>query len=754
MPYIEGTVVEIVYRNEENAYTVLELDAEGNLIVCVGNIPMIQPGEYVRFYGAYATHKNYGRQFKVTGMESRMPDSDESIRMFLAGGLIKGVGEILAYRIVERFSADTFQVIEQSPEELAEVQGVSFKLAMRIHEQFMDMQTVRSIIMQLQKMGLTVKEALAAYEAYGAGAPFLISKNPYRLMEDVRGIGFYKADAIAQGLGLDNYQELRRKSGILHLLGVKMQAGHTCFPRDQLIAQGAEFLQEGEEEIEEAVKALLIAGQLSENSYRGTLALALSESYLAESYSAKKLLSLLYAKPKVTLSRALPEKILSEEEMLSEEQKEAVLMAMESQVSIITGGPGTGKTTILNQILQIYEKSGVATLLAAPTGRAAKRMEMATGRPAKTIHRLLEYGSEPGEETLPEYTRFRRDEDNPLEADAVIIDESSMVDVFLLRSLLQAIEGGTRLLFTGDADQLPSVGPGNVLRDMIKSGILPCSVLSKVYRSGGNIVLNAHKVNRGEDIELFRAGDFVFLPCESGEEVLETTLKAYREAVGSGLSMDEVQIICPIKKGEIGVYNLNKQVREQMNPRLAAKEELTFGDTTFRVGDKVMQTVNNYSKEWYVRGASRILTEGAGAFNGDMGVIERIDLKEKTLFILFDGDRLAEYDQSELSELEHAYAVTVHKSQGSEFDTVILPLYYGYSDFLTRNLLYTALTRAKRKLIIIGRERTVKNMIANARISHRYTALSYELLAEEALVKDLLEKKSHAEFQPLSDVFN
>ena len=736
MSYIEGTVVDIIYRNEQNSYTVLELEAEGNLIVCVGGIPLIQPGEYVRFYGGYTTHKNYGRQFKVTGMESRMPESDESIRMFLAGGLIKGIGEATAQKIVELFHGETFAVIENEPEQLAQVKGISLRMAMKIHEEFHGMQTVRGIVMQLQKMGLTVKEAMAAYEAYGSGAPFLIEKNPYRLMDDVQGIGFAKADRIAENLGGEQYAQLRTQSAIRYVLKQSMQSGHTCLPESLLLRRSAEFLQVGETEAEEGLKRLIASGYVAENSYNGVRAVADSTAFLTESYIAYKLVYLSKSAPKMQVRDEVTEQVLARETMLSQEQSAAVRMAVSAPVSIITGGPGTGKTTILNQVLKIFEQCGVVALLAAPTGRAAKRMENATGRPAKTIHRLLEYGADPEEEDAANFGNFRRDEDHPLEADAVIIDESSMVDIFLMRSLLAALEPGTRLILTGDADQLPSVGPGNVLKDIIASGAVPSTMLNEVFRAGGNIVLNAHKVNLGQPIELFRAGDFVFQPAASPEEALQAVLSAYLHRMELGESMEEVQVICPIKKGTIGVYHINQQIRETLNPRSVEKQEVTYGESLFREGDKVMQIVNNYTKSWHLEGASPILTKGEGVYNGDMGRIVRISGEERTLHILFDGERIAEYSFEELNEIELAYAVTVHKSQGSEFDTVILPLYYGYSDFLTRNLLYTALTRAKKKLMIIGRESTVRNMIGNARISQRFTALDHEIKKEQAFAEN------------------
>lgn len=736
MSFIEGTVIEIVYRNEENGYTVLELDCEGNLTTCVGNMPLIQPGEYVRFYGAYTTHKNYGEQFKVASMESKMPEQDESIRLFLSGGLIKGVGEVLAYRIVEEFHSDTFHVIENYPERLARVKGVSKNLAQKIHEQFAAQNTIRGAIIELQKLGLTIKEALAAFEAYGQSASFIITQNPYRLIDDVRGIGFEKADRIASEIGLENYEGLRIESGICHVLKLRMAEGHTCLPMQTLLKLSCAFLQEEKDRVNSALLRLIARGAISENLYNGVQAVALSSVYDAESTCAYQLMRLYRATPKIEISHPLVEKALVGGHMLSEEQERAVMLAANASVCVITGGPGTGKTTILNQIISVFEKSGVVTALAAPTGRAAKRMEKATLRPAKTIHRLLEYGAAPGED-IETACRFSRDEENPIEADAVIIDETSMVDIFLLRSLLCAIEPGTRLILTGDSDQLPSVGPGNVLKDIISSEELPVATLKEVFRQQGNIALSASKINMGEDIDLYPTGDFVFQPTKNPKDTLEAVIRLYTSRLAEGIPLDEIQIICPIKRGEIGVYNLNKCIREVLNPRLAGKNEVSFGDTVYRTGDKVMQTSNNYSKEWYLKDTMRSLSQGSGVFNGDIGIITGIDLEEKTLDILFDGERVATYEVNELDQIEHAYAVTVHKSQGSEFNTVILPLFYAGNEFLTRNLLYTAITRAKEKMIVVGNSRTVSYMIHNNRISRRFTALNYELKSSSKFMDGL-----------------
>ncbi len=726
MTVIEGTVLEIVFRNSDNGYTVLEADCDGKLVTCVGSIPFIQPGEYVRFYGAYTTHKTYGDQFKVASMESRLPEGDESIRLFLSGGLIKGVGEVLADRIVNTFHEETFNIIENHPAELATVKGISMSAALKIQAQLTELTSVRSVIMALQSMGLTVKQSFSAFEAYGAAAPDIIRQNPYKLIDDVFGIGFERADAIAERLGIEKYSEFRLQNGIRHILKKQMEeSGHTCLPRGHLLKYACDILEVSEEDAERTLDTLILNGVLSESVYNSTRAIAIYSAFRAESYCAYRLANMKNAEPAAQVDGRVTDRVLNGSG-LSEAQEMAVMTALSGCISVITGGPGTGKTTILNQLITIMEKSGLTAALAAPTGRAAKRMEKATMRKAQTIHRLLEYGMD-AEEGKGGRFRFKRDEDNPIEADAVIIDETSMVDIYLMANLLRAIAPGTRLILTGDADQLPSVGPGNVLKDIIASGLVPVFRLTEVFRQKGNIALNAHKVNTGEKIDLFSAGDFVFIPADSAEKTLAAVKKLYIDRMNDGVSLDEIQVICPIKRGAIGVQNINTELRELINPRLMEKQEARFGETVFRAGDKVMQTLNNYGKEWYLKGTLRTLSPGTGVFNGDMGFIEDIDPSAGTADILFDGDRVAEYEYSELNQIEHAYAVTVHKSQGSEFDTVILPLYYGATPFLTRNLFYTAITRAKSKLFIIGSERTVNHMIANSRISHRFTGLKYEM---------------------------
>lgn len=758
MSYIEGIVTDIIFRNEQNGYTVLELDSDGNMEICVGVIPLIQPGEYVRLYGGYVNHKNYGKQFKVTEVETKMPEEDDNIVMFLGSGLIKGVGESTALKIVDRFHDETFSIIENDYEKLAEIKGVSLRLAESIHDQFVQIQSVRSIIMELQKMGLSVKEATNAYEAFGSGASFLIEKNPYCLMDNIRGFGFEKCDKIAYNLGYENYEDIRRQSAVRYILGKRLTDGHTCYPEQTLADEVAKYLGEDRALIETALAQLIKRGYVAENAYNGVRAIALSSAYMAESFIAYKLIELKNSDLQNQISDDNINEVISQNEKLSEEQKQAILSSVNAPVSIITGGPGTGKTTILKDILRIFERAGIVTVLTAPTGRAAKRMEIATQHEAKTIHRLLEYGALPDDEPDQEdYTRFNRDSDNPIEADAVIVDESSMVDIFLMRSLLDAIENGTRVIFTGDFNQLPSVGPGNVLKDILESNIIPSFVLTEVFRSSGNIVMNAHKVNEGEDIELFDTGDFVFIEANTFEEAKNRTIEMFVKSLEQTGSLEETQVICPIKKGAIGVNNLNKELRERVNPRMVEKQEVTYGDVTYREGDKIMQTSNNYNKEWYLKGHSPILTKQTGVYNGDLGIIIEINHDDNTLIIVFDDERVAYYDFDELNQIEHAYAVTVHKSQGSEFDTVILPLCYERNRFLSRNLLYTALTRAKNKLIIIGKQNTIYSMIANTHINRRFTALDHEILKYQKGTNSVMDMHSYFSdeypYDDLLDIF-
>lgn len=731
MTSIEGTVLQINFRNDENGWTVLEIDFNGTLTTAVGCLPHIHEGEYVRFFGAWTEHKLYGRQFSVKAAETRLPNTAESIRMFLASGLIKGIGDALAGRIVDVFGENTFEIIENSPEVLAQVKGISKKLALNIAESFAEHVGVKQVVIDLQNIGLSIRQAFRALDRYGAAAPALIRDNPYRMIDDIAGIGFERADRIAGTIGIEKTSQFRIDTGIKHELLCAMNDGHTCLPRQELIRRAAKTLGIDEALVETRISALTLSEQIAQKFIAGTPAVFHIAAYITESDVALRLYTLSLSEPRIPIKDAALayERYLGSVE-LSEEQERAVLTALSGQVTVITGGPGTGKTTIIKAIISIFEQCGITTALCAPTGRAAKRIEQSTGREAKTIHRLLEYGVGM-EEDFDNAARFIRNEDNPLETEAVIVDEASMIDIFLMRALLRAMPDGGRLVIVGDADQLPSVGPGNVLRDIIASGAFPVSQLTRFYRQkeGGSIVENAHRVNRGEPPELYLTGDFVFIPENEPENVIERlkNMLTQGELPQKYDILEQTQILCPIKRGVLGVHNLNMELREMLNPRMASRAEVQIGDTLFREGDKVMQTKNNYEMEWFYADEKQFYSKGLGVFNGDLGRIIRIDNELKETTVRFDGSRDAIYSFSELEQLEHAYAVTVHKSQGSEFPVVMLPLMAGGGRFLTRNLLYTALTRAMEKVIIIGQKSTIEYMVKNNRIRGRYTTLDHEI---------------------------
>lgn len=731
MTSIEGTVLQVNFRNDENGWTVLEIDFNGALTTAVGCLPYIHEGEYVRLFGAWTEHKIYGRQFSVKTVQTSLPNTKESISMFLASGLIKGVGEVLAQRIADAFGEHTFEVIENSPELLAQIKGISKRLALSIAESFAEHVGIRQVVIELQNIGLSVKQAFRAIERYGALAPTLIRDNPYRMIDDIAGIGFERADRIAGAIGIEKTSPFRIDTGIKHELLCAMNGGHTCLPRQELIRRAAKTLGINETLIEARISSLTLSEQIAQKFIAGTPAVFHIAAYITESNVAVRLYTLSLSKPRIPVKDAAHAYgRYAGSEQLSEEQERAVLTALSGQVTVITGGPGTGKTTIIKTILSIFEQCGITTALCAPTGRAAKRIEQSTGREAKTIHRLLEYGVGI-QEDFDNSARFIRNEDNPLEAEAVIVDEASMIDIFLMRALLRAMPEGARLVIVGDADQLPSVGPGNVLRDIIASGAFAVSHLTKFYRQkeGGSIVENAHRVNGGELPVLYLTGDFVFIPEDDPEEIIERVKSILRqqEIVQKYDVLEHTQILCPIKRGVLGVYNLNMRLREMLNPRLASKPEVQVGDTLFREGDKVMQTKNNYEMEWFYSDEKQFYSKGTGVFNGDLGRIISIDNDLKQTTVRFDGNRDAVYTISELEQLEHAYAVTVHKSQGSEFPVVILPLMSGGGHFLTRNLLYTALTRAMEKVIIVGLKSTIEYMVNNNKIRGRYTTLDHEI---------------------------
>ncbi len=727
MEEIKGTVKSIIFRNEENGFTVLELvDAAGDEITAVGPLPLANVGERIEVSGAWTEHPTYGRQLRAQGCRVLAPATLTALVNYLGSGLIRGVGESTAREIVNTFGLETLPVLENAPERLTEVPGIGRLRAAKIAESFAAQRDMRDIMLALQEFGVTVSQAMKLYKAYGNLCLAKIQENPYRLIDEIEGIGFLTADRLAQNAGVERDSAFRIKAGIKYTLQWARQEGHTYLPRDILIRIAASERVLGVEllPVERALDELIIGGEVVYQTVGNADGVFLPRMHFLESDCAKRLLQVLHTPSPLLFLDPENQVALLERELkisLAPQQQEAVIRALTSGALVITGGPGTGKTTILRFILRIVQNMGLSCELCAPTGRAAKRMAEATGVPARTIHRLLEYGY--GGEG------FLRDEENPVETDLIIVDEMSMVDVPLMHALLRAVGPSTRLLMVGDADQLPPVGAGNVLRDVIESGAVPVMRLTDIYRQAerGMIVENAHRINNGQPPELSSGKeDFLFEEIAAAEDVARRVVGLCTGRVNRLLTREprkDVQVLVPMKKGPLGVYALNARIQAAMNPPGRQKRERKHGDVVFREGDKVMQVKNNYKLGWKKARYNGIAEEGLGVFNGDLGTILRIDSTEQELEVLFDDERAAVYDFTMLDELSLAYAVTVHKSQGSEFPIVILPLISGAPSLMTRNLLYTAVTRAREQVYILGRSRCVYEMAANGQVKKRYSAL-------------------------------
>lgn len=727
MEEIKGTVKSIIFRNEENGFTVLELvDAAGDEITAVGPLPLANVGERIEVSGAWTEHPTYGRQLRAQGCRVLAPATLTALVNYLGSGLIRGVGESTAREIVNTFGLETLPVLENAPERLTEVPGIGRLRAAKIAESFAAQRDMRDIMLALQEFGVTVSQAMKLYKAYGNLCLAKIQENPYRLIDEIEGIGFLTADRLAQNAGVERDSAFRIKAGLKYTLQWARQEGHTYLPRDILIRIAASERVLGVEllPVERALDELIIGGEVVYQTVGSADGVFLPRMHFLESDCAKRLLQVLHTPSPLLFLDPENQVALLERELkisLAPQQQEAVIRALTSGALVITGGPGTGKTTILRFILRIVQNMGLSCELCAPTGRAAKRMAEATGVPARTIHRLLEYGY--GGEG------FLRDEENPVETDLIIVDEMSMVDVPLMHALLRAVGPSTRLLMVGDADQLPPVGAGNVLRDVIESGAVPVMRLTDIYRQAerGMIVENAHRINNGQPPELASGKeDFLFEEITAAEDVARRVVGLCTGRVNRLLTQEprkDVQVLVPMKKGPLGVYALNARIQAAMNPPGRQKRERKHGDVVFREGDKVMQVKNNYKLGWKKACYNGIAEEGLGVFNGDLGTILRIDSTEQELEVIFDDERAAVYDFTMLDELSLAYAVTVHKSQGSEFPIVILPLISGAPSLMTRNLLYTAVTRAREQVYILGRSRCVYEMAANGQVKKRYSAL-------------------------------
>ena len=733
MARVTGTVEHVIHRNAENGYSVVEISEEKGLLTLVGILPELQPGEPIEAEGSFVTHPVYGEQLAVEHFTLLMPSDAIAVERYLSSGIIKGIGPALAGRIVKRFGADALRVMEEDPDQLAKVKGISKNGARLIQEQVAAKREMREAMMFLEQFGISIPLAVKIYEKYGQTLYSVIRTNPYKLMDDITHVGFRIADEIAVRAGLPADSEFRIRSGVNYAMQQALQAGHIYLPRETLISYAARLLELDEDIIENAVTDLTVDRRLVQRMAGGLHAVYLAQYYYMEAAVASMLTAL--DRPLNIQGDTVEEeiwRILGEGSVVLEDmQQDAVLRAVRNGLAVITGGPGTGKTTTISALIRYFDAKGLTIELAAPTGRAAKRITEATGRDARTIHRLLEFMGSPDDDS--ETPRFQRNESNPIGADVVIIDEVSMVDLPLMYALLKAVIPGTRLILVGDANQLPSVGPGNVLRDIIASGVVETVELTRIFRQAetSDIVLNAHRINRGEEIVPDKASrDFMVLRRSNAAEVQQAVIRLVRDKLPPYVHADpfEIQVITPVRKGVLGVENLNRILQDALNPPAEYKKERQFAHSLFRVGDKVMQIKNNYQREWSKTGGTDFsLKEGTGVFNGDLGIIKDIRFFSEELVVLFDDDREAVYLFSEADELELAYAVTVHKSQGSEYPAIVLPLLSVPQPLMTRNLIYTAVTRAKSCVVVVGLWETFLRMAANDTEQKRYSSLAEQL---------------------------
>lgn len=732
MVNIKGTIEDIVFRNDENGFTVIDFQDEDqkDLVTVVGVFPVISIGERVALSGEWTDHRDYGRQFKMVSYSSIGPSDIIGMENYLASGLIRGVGPATAKKLVEYFGMDALDIIQFNPQRLTEVDGIGKARAEMIASSFEEQKEIREIMIFLQGFNITPTYALKIYKIYGGNTINIIKENPYRLADDIDGIGFKRADTIALGMGIAPDSMYRACAGVKYTLSRSATDGHTYLPRHELISKASKLLRIDQSIIENAIVSLALNQSVYLEDIEVETVVYLAPLYQAELSAAQRLINLSRNKFK-DVSDDFDKRIESFERehniTLAPQQRTAVKEALTSGVVVITGGPGTGKTTTINGIINLMDQEGLKIELAAPTGRAAKRMTEATGYDAKTIHRLLEYGFSDDEEEV-----FNKNENNPIKADAIIIDEMSMVDVILLNNMLKAVLPGTRLIMVGDVDQLPSVGPGNVLRDIIDSNTIEVVKLTEIFRQASEsmIVLNAHKINNGElPVYNARDKDFYFDKKSQVEDVLKTVsdLVCFRlPNYYRYHPLKDIQILAPMRKGIIGVNNLNTVLQGLLNPPSPSKKEKSYGDLLFRQGDKVMQIKNNYTIQWELADNRDI--KGEGVFNGDMGFIEDIDFDEHTVSVLYDDEKIVEYTFSQLDELELAYAISIHKSQGSEFPAVVLPIVSGPPMLMTRNLLYTAVTRARELVVLVGRDSMISKMIENDHIAGRYSNLKNRLL--------------------------
>ena len=739
---VTGYIDHVIFRNEENGYTVMILkgvDGEEEL-TCVGTFPVLTMGASVELTGSYIQHPVYGKQFQVSVLTEKMPEDAMAMERYLGSGAIKGIGAALAARIVRRFGKDTLHIVEEEPERLAEVKGISEKKAREIAMQVAEKADMRKAMMFLQKYGISLNLGARIYQKYGETVYSVLQENPYRLADDISGIGFKIADEIAYRIGIHTDSDYRIRSGMMYTLLQASRDGHVYLPKEELFQKSSELLGVDSSYMEKHLMDLSVDRKLIQKEKNGEILVYPTLYYYLELNTARMLkeLDILYPEEPEMMNKQILQIEKETETVLDEMQKKAVTEAACHGLFILTGGPGTGKTTTINAIIRYFEGQGAEIRLAAPTGRAAKRMTEATGYEAQTIHRLLELSGMPEDnDQNAQAVHFERNAENPLDADVIIIDEMSMVDIQLMHSLLQAVIAGTRLILVGDENQLPSVGPGNVLHDIIQSQAFPVIELTKIFRqaSESDIVVNAHKINRGEQILLNnKSRDFFFLKRYDADIIIRVVIALIQEKLPRYVEAKpfDIQVLTPMRKGLLGVERLNQILQRYLNPPDAAKKERESMHGLLREGDKVMQIRNNYQMEWEIRGRYGIpIEKGIGIFNGDTGILRTINEFAETAEVEFEDGRWAEYSFKQLEELELAYAITIHKSQGSEYPAVVIPILSGPKMLLNRNLLYTAVTRARKCVTVVGSEETLREMIRNEKQQQRYSSLDQRICEME-----------------------
>ena len=738
---ITGYIDHIIFRNEDNGYTVMVLKgvSEEDELTCVGSFPVVTQGASVELEGNFTQHPVYGKQFQAVRLTEKMPEDALAMERYLGSGAIKGIGAALAGRIVRHFGDDTFQIVENEPERLSEVKGISEKKAREIAMQIAEKSDMRKAMMFLQKYGISLNLGAKIYQKYGDSVYSVLQENPYRLADDISGVGFKIADEIAYRIGIHTDSDYRIKSGMVYTLLQATGEGHVYLPKDELFQRAAELLGVDSSYMEKHLVDLAMDRKIVQKEQGDQILIYPAQYYYLELNTARMLreLDIFCPEDEKIVERRIVQIEKETGTVLDEMQKKAVQEAAGHGLLILTGGPGTGKTTTINAIIRYFEGEGAEIRLAAPTGRAAKRMTEATGYEAQTIHRLLELSGMPEDDREGQPIHFERNAENPLETDVIIIDEMSMVDIHLIHSLLMAVTAGTRLILVGDENQLPSVGPGNVLRDIIRSGQFPVVELKKIFRqaSESDIVVNAHKINKGEQVEINnKSRDFFFLKRYDADIIIRVVIALIQEKLPKYVEAKpfEIQVLTPMRKGLLGVERLNQILQSYLNPPDASKKEKEIGQGLFREGDKVMQVRNNYQLEWEIRGRYGIpIEKGVGVFNGDTGIIKTINEFAETAEVEFEDGRWAEYSFKQLDELELAYAVTIHKSQGSEYPAVIIPLLSGPRMLMNRNLLYTAVTRARKCVTVVGSEETFRDMIRNEKQQRRYSSLDQRIQETE-----------------------